>query len=162
MSRLAARQASSAVSREMTCSRMPNRRRRLAAGDDVQQQPAPGLALERGRHLGRQGGRDLTGAEGDEELQPLGHLGEHRGGEPGVLAPHAGRGERGLEAQLLGAARYLPEIGDRRRPDGARDGGGRPVTAADDVAPVAARRQEPVETQGRHGYPYYFDRNTIH
>ena len=63
----------------------------LAAGDDVEQQPAAGEVLEGGGHLRGEVGRGQAGPEGDEELQPLGDLAEHRGGQPGVLAPGAGR-----------------------------------------------------------------------
>ena len=120
---------------------------RLAAGDDVEQQAAPAEVLEGRGHLGGQGRRRQAGAEGDEELEPLRERGEHRGGEPGVLAPGAGRGQRGLEAELLGAAGDLAEVGHAGRAAGGAvlDA----VAAADDVASVASvGGQEPVELHG--------------
>jgi hypothetical protein len=120
---------------------------RFAASDHVEQQAAPGVTLEGGGHLRGQGRRDQPGPERDQELQPLGDLGEHGRGQPGVLAPRAGRGERALEAELLGAARDLAQVGQRGRPDGAGRAGGHAVAAADDVPPVAVGRQEPVEPQ---------------
>src|SRR6266699_3000399 len=79
---------------------------------------------------------------------PLGDLGEHRRRQPRVLAPRAGRSERGLEAELFGAAGDLAEVGQGRRADGARRAGRDAVAAADDVAAVAVGRQKPVEAQG--------------
>ena len=119
----------------------------LAAGDHVEQQAALRLALEGRGHLGRERGADKARAERDEELQPLGDLGEHRGGEPRVFAPGARRGERAREAQLLGTAGDLAEVLDGRGSDGARRARGDTVAAADDVAAVAVGGQEPVECQ---------------
>ncbi len=118
----------------------------LAAGDDVEQEAAAGEVLEGRGHLGGQRRRGEAGPERDEELEPLRERGEHRRGEPRVLAPRAGRGQRGLEAELLGAAGDLPEVGHARGPAGVAvlDA----VAAADDLAAVAAvGGQEPVELQ---------------
>ena len=95
-------------------------------------------------------GEISPGPERDQELQPLRDAAEHRGGDPGVLAPRAGRGERGLEAELLGAAGDLPEVGDGGRA-GRTAPAGDAVPAADDVPAVAAvGGQEPVEGQLGH------------
>ena len=125
----------------------------LAAGDDVEEEPSAGLPLEGGGHLGGERGRDEAGAEGDQELQAFGVLADHRGGQPGVLAPGTGGGERADEAEVLGGAGDLAQIGDRRRPVPAGLGGGRAVAAADDVAAVAVGGQEPVEGEGHVGSP---------
>ena len=130
----------------------------LAAGHHVEQQQALRVALERGRHLRGQRRGDQAGAERDQELQPLGDLGEHCRRQPGVLTPGAGRGERGLEAELFGTAGDLAQVGQARRADRARRAGRDAVPAADDVAAVAVGRQEPVEAQ-RH--PSSLRLNTI-
>jgi hypothetical protein len=120
----------------------------FAAGHHVEQQAAPRVALEGGGHLGGHRGRDEPRPERHQELQPLSDLGEHRGHQPGVLAPDAGRGECGLEPELLGTARDLAQVGERGGADRARRAGRDAVPAADDVAAVAVGRQEPVEAQG--------------
>src|SRR5690606_7582059 len=71
---------------------------RVAPGDDVDDEPPPGQSLERARLVRGQRGGDEPGAEGDDELQPLGVLGERRGEDPGVLAAGAGGRQGGLEA----------------------------------------------------------------
>ena len=123
----------------------------LAAGHHVEQQPAAGEVLEGAGHLGGQERRGQARAERDQELQPLGDLAEHRGREPGVVAPGAGGGQRGLEADVLGGPGDLAEVGHARR--ATRGTGADAVAAADDVAAVATvGGQEPVELQ-RHGVP---------
>ena len=118
----------------------------LAAGHDVEEQPAAGEVLEGAGHLGGQERRGQPGPERDQELQPLRERAEHRGRDPGVLAPGPGRRQRRLEAELLGAAGDLAEVGHRRRSPGRA--GLDPVAAADDLAAVAAvGGQEPVELQ---------------
>ena len=72
---------------------------------------------------------------------------EHRGGQPGVLAPGAGRGERADEAELLGGAGDLAEVVDGGRAGAAGRADRHAVPAADDVAAVAVGGQEPVEGQ---------------
>ena len=67
---------------------------RVAAGDDVEQQPAAGEPLVRRGHLRGERRRDQARPERDQELQALGLLGQRRRGEPGVLAPRAGGRER--------------------------------------------------------------------
>ena len=118
----------------------------LAAGDDVQEQAAAGQVLEGAGHLGGQERRRQPGPERDQELQPLRERAEHGGRDPGVLAPGPGRRQCRLEAELLGAAGDLAEVGHRRRSPGRA--GLDPVAAADDLASVAAvGGQEPVELQ---------------
>ncbi|CAM5328289.1 hypothetical protein SRIMM317S_01586 [Streptomyces rimosus subsp. rimosus] len=119
----------------------------LASGDDVQKQPPRSVPLEGGRHLGGEGGRDDAGPEGDQEFQALGLPGEHRRGEPGVLAPGAGRGQRALEAELFGGAGDLGEVAEGGGALAARRAGGQAVAAADDVPAVAVGRQEPVKVR---------------
>ncbi|GDY57808.1 hypothetical protein SVIO_084310 [Streptomyces violaceusniger] len=126
----------------------------LAAGDHVEHQPPAGLPLVGGGHLGGEGGREEAGAEGHQELQPLGVLADHRGGQPGVLAPGTGRGERTGEAEVFGGAGDLGEIADGRRtvPSGRGDGGA--MATSDDMAAVAVGGQEPVEGEGHGATPF--------
>ena len=84
----------------------------LTAGHHVQQQAAAGVTLKRRGHLRGKGRRDQPGPEGDEELEPLGHLGEHGRGQPGVLAPGPRRGEGGFEPELLRTAGDLAEVAE--------------------------------------------------
>jgi len=117
---------------------------RVAAGDDVEQEPAAGDALVGGGHLRGQGGGDGAGAERDEEPQPLGLADERGRGDPGVLAERAGRGEHAPEAEALGGAGDLGEVVDVGF---AVRGVLGPVSvqALDDGAPVARGGEEPVE-----------------
>jgi len=84
----------------------------VAPGHDIEQEPSAGDALEGGRHLGRQGRGGEAGPESHQEPEPLGHLGERRSHHPGVLTPAAGRGERGIEPELLGGAGDLADVAD--------------------------------------------------
>lgn len=84
----------------------------LPAGHHVEQQPAGGVALEGGGHLRGQRRGDEAGPEGDEELQPFGLARQHGSGQPGVLAPRPGGGERALEAQLFGRAADLGQVAE--------------------------------------------------
>ena len=90
----------------------------IAAGDDVEQQPTTGDALEGRGHLrGERRGRQ-TGTQRDEEPEPLGHLAQRGRHDPTVLAPAARRTQRGIEAQLLGRPRDLADVPDVRGPLG--------------------------------------------
>ena len=80
---------------------------RVAAGDDVEQEPAAREALEGLHLLGGQGGCEGSRPERDEELQPGRDLGEHRARDPGVLAPGAGRCQHGFVAEVVGGLRDL-------------------------------------------------------
>jgi hypothetical protein len=122
----------------------------VPAGHHVEQQAATGDALVGGRHLGGQRRRHQPGPEGDEELEPLGHLAEAGRHDPGVLAPRAGRGQRAGEAELLGGPRDLPHVADVGRALGT--GLGDPAAGRADRVPqaqvgarIAVRRQEPVQ-----------------
>jgi len=44
------------------------------------------------------------------------HLNQRGGGEPGILAPGAGRGEHSGESELLRRPGHLPEVIEVRRP----------------------------------------------
>ena len=119
----------------------------VAAGDDVQQEPPMRVPLEGRRHLRGEGRRDEAGTEGDQELQPLGGLGQHRGDHPGVVAPAAGRGQGRLEAEVLGGGRDPGQVGDRGLAEATGDARRGSVAGLDQAAAVALRRQEPVEAQ---------------
>ena len=86
-----------------------------AAGDHVQQQPAAGDPLVGRGHLRGQRRRHEAGPERDQELQPLGLPDQRGGGQPGVLAPGAGRGEHASKPELLGGPGDLAEVVDARR-----------------------------------------------
>ena len=66
---------------------------RLTAGDDVEKQPALGVALERTRHLRGQRRTHEPGPERHQEFQRSGGVDEHRRCQPRVLTPRAGRGQ---------------------------------------------------------------------
>ena len=98
-------------------------------------------------------GEVKPGTEGDEEAEALGDLAERRRHHPGVLAPAAGRRQRGVEAELLGRARDLSQVADVRRavvagvadPAAAYADG---VAEAEIGARVAVGGQEPVQLDG--------------
>ena len=113
----------------------------IAAGDDVEQQPPTRHPLKRRRHLRRQRRRGEPGPERDQEPEPLGHLRQRRGHHPRVLAPAAGRRQRGIEAELLGGPGDLTDVADIRRP----------VTAA--IGPAAADTDRITEAEIRPGVP---------
>ena len=121
---------------------------RVATRHDVQQQPSTRDALEGRRLVGGQGRRDEARSEGDQELQPCGHLGQGGRGDPGVLAPGSGRREHRLEPEELGGAGDFAEVSDGRRSDSARrraDGQVRVVARPDDLPAVAVGRQVPMQ-----------------
>ena len=105
--------------------------------------------------MSSQRGGEEAGTEGHEELQPPGVRDEHRGHEPGVLAPGAGRGEGPGEAETLCGAGDLGEVADRGGPDRTGRAGGDAVAAADEVAAVAVGGQEPVGGEGHESLPIY-------
>ena len=109
---------------------------RLAADDHVEQQPPFRVPLVRGRHLCGKRRREQPGAERDEELHALGDFGEHGGREPRVLAPRTRGREHADISELLGAARYLAEIGQRGGTRAAGDSRRQAVAAANDVTAV--------------------------
>jgi len=103
------------------------------------------MPLEGRGLLRREGRRDEAGAEGDEELQPLGAPDQHRGREPGVFAPQAGRRAGGGEPDLLGRLRDRGQVVQRSLPQQARRAGAHAVAAA-----IAVEREEPVEVDPAH------------
>ena len=114
----------------------------LAAGDDVQQQPALRLPLKGGRHLRRQRRADQSRAQRDQILQRLGAADQHRGGQPGVFAPLTGGREHTLEAVDLGGLGELDEVAQIGRPVAVH---GAAVAAGNQVARVPVSRQEPMK-----------------
>ena len=119
----------------------------LAAGDDVEQQPAAGQVLEGAGHLRgqRRRGQARAGTRPGTSAAPRRWLSIAVDSQASSHQAPVGR-QRGLEAELLGAAGDLAEVGHAAgRPDGA---GVDAVAAADDLAAVAAvGGQEPVELQ---------------
>ena len=111
----------------------------VTAGDDVDQQPPATDALEGGGLLGSQGRGHQPGSEGHQEIEACRVPGQGRRGQPGVLAPGAGRGEHRLEAQLIRRPGDLGQIVDVRGP--ASDRGAEP----DDLPAVARGGKEPVD-----------------
>jgi hypothetical protein len=108
----------------------------IAAGDDVQQEPAPADPLQRRGHVCGECRHDETWPERDQELQPLGVAHQCGHGKPGVLTPGAGGREDAGEAEPVRGPRHLGEVLDVRGPVGRRD-----------VASVAGRGQEPVDVE---------------
>ena len=90
----------------------------VAPGDDVQRQPAAGVALERRRLLGCQRRRDRSRPERHQKAQPVHHLAEGSAGDPRVVAGRAGGGEGGVKARLLRGSRHLCQVGDGGLPAG--------------------------------------------
>src|SRR5690606_3196767 len=76
---------------------------------------------------------------------------QHRGGEPGVLAPRPGGGEGACEPDLFGRPGDLGQVADRGRAHAARRADADAVAAADELAAVAVGGQEPVSGQGHEG-----------
>lgn len=108
----------------------------LPPRDHVQQQSAVADPVECGRlahGLGREG---QSGAQGDQQAQPLGDRCQGRGGDPCIDAQRPGRHEHTREAKMISSHRDLAQISGARRP---RADGGR------QVALVTGRRQEPQE-----------------
>ena len=106
----------------------------IAAGDDVDQQPAIGDAVERRRHARGNGRRLQAGPHGDEVAQPLGERRDAGRDDPGILAASPRRQQHAEIAELVGGLRDLAQIVEI---DLAAAGGGAEITA------VAMGRQEP-------------------
>ena len=106
----------------------------IAAGDDVDQQPAVRDPVERRGHARGNARRLQAGPDSDEIAQPLGQR-RHRGGhDPGILATSPGRQQHAEIAELIGGLRDLAQIVEVHL--AAADGGA-------EIAAVAVRRQEP-------------------
>ncbi|WSM82126.1 hypothetical protein OIF68_06235 [Actinacidiphila glaucinigra] len=86
----------------------------VPAGDDVEQEPAPGDPLVGRRHLRGQDRREDPRPERDQELQPFGVLRQRDRGQPRVLAPGAGGRQDGLDAQPAGRPGDLRQVVDVR------------------------------------------------
>ncbi len=113
---------------------------RIAAGDDVDQQPAVGDPVQRRRHPGGDAGRLQAGADGDQETQPLGERHQRRGHDPGILARAPGGQEHAEIAQIVGRLGDLAQVA---QVDLAR------TLGRAEIATVAVRRQEPEDVGGR-------------
>ena len=114
---------------------------RLGARDDVQQQATARQALVGRRHLRGQGGGEQARTEGHEELHVAGERHEHGGGEPGVLAGGAAGGEQPVEAEVVGGAGDLRQVGERRLAPVVV------VARRHHVARIASGGQEPVDRE---------------
>ena len=108
--------------------------RRIAAGDDVDEQASPGKTVQRRRHARRDRRRLQAGPHRHQEAQPLGQRHERRGDDPGILTRTPGRQKHAEIAAVVRRLRDLREIFQR---DVARAEGRAQVAA------IAMRRQEP-------------------
>jgi len=108
--------------------------RRIAAGDDVEQDPPAGKAVERRGHARRRRRGNDPRSHCHEEAQPLGHGHHRRRDDPGVLAGSAGGEQHTVETERVGGPRDLAEV---REVDGAG-----PVRGPE-VATVAVRGKKP-------------------
>ena len=91
----------------------------IAAGDDVDQQPAVRDPVERRGHARRDGRRLQAGPHRDEIAQPLGQRRDRGGDDPGILAAAPGRQQHAVIAELVGGLRDLAQIVEVR-PRGRR------------------------------------------
>ena len=107
---------------------------RVAAGDDIDQQPALRHAIERRRHARRNRRRLQAGPHRDEIPQPLGQRRQRRRDHPGILAASSGRQQHAEIAEIIGRLRDLAQVlkADRAGADRGAE-----------MAAVAVRRQEP-------------------
>ena len=111
---------------------------RIAADDDVEQQPATAEAVERRRLARGFAGRGDARPQGDQEFQPLG-MGDDRGaGDPGILAAAAGRDQHAEIAEPVGRLGDLPQVAVAARA---------PADRRAEMGAVAAGRQEPEEIE---------------
>jgi hypothetical protein len=107
---------------------------RVAAGHDIDEQPAIRDSVERRRHARGLRGLLQTGTHRDQKPELPRLRRERRGDHPGILAACAGRQEHAEIAEAIGCAGDLAHVIERHgaRPDL------RPQTAA-----IAVRRNEP-------------------
>ena len=89
-------------------------------------------------------GDSSPGRKATRNLHPLGERDQRGGGQPGVLAPGAARGQHPVEPEL-GGPRHLRHVGNRRRPSTGRrrrlD-----ITDADDLRRRrAVQRDRPIQ-----------------
>ncbi len=111
----------------------------IAAGDDVDQKPAIGDAIERRRHPRRHARRLQAGPHSYEVAQPLGPGRDRRSDDPGILAASPGRQQHAEIAELVGGLRDLAQVVEI---DIATAGGGAEIMA------VTMGRQEPEDIRG--------------
>ena len=112
---------------------------RIAAGDDVDQQPAFENAVEGRGHPRSDRRRLQPGAHRDEKAQAPRQRREGRGDDPGVLAGSSGGQQHPEIAEFIGGLRDLSEIAQRN------------IARADrraEIAAVAMGRQEPQHIRG--------------
>ena len=112
----------------------------VAAGDDIDQEPAVGQAVEGRRHAHRQARRRQPGAHGHQEFEPAGFADQAGRDHPGVFAGTAGGQQHAFIAQRVGRHRDLAQVVMVDRTRALR---GAEVTA------VAVGREEP-ENIGSH------------
>lgn len=120
---------------------------RITAGDDIEAEPPPGEPAEGVGLLGQQGRAGEPRAEGDQEPDPVGVLGQGRREDPRIDASEPHGSQQRVEPGLFGGACHLGQVADVR---GAAGGGAGPPLHGRDtagVAAVAARGQEPVEQE---------------
>ena len=108
--------------------------RGIAAGDDVDQQPALRHAIERRRHAGRDRRRLQSRPHRDEVSQPLRERRERRRDDPGIFAAASGRQQHAEIAEIVGRLRDLAQV---LKADRTGANGGAEMVA------VAMGRQEP-------------------
>ena len=116
---------------------------KVAARDDVEQDPAARKRVECRGHASRDRWVHEPWTEGDEELDPLGVLSEGRRDHPRVEAHLAGRHQHPFEAGGLRGLGDVHEVIERRLD------AGRHVA---ETGLVAHRRHEPQQVHGRRGY----------
>jgi hypothetical protein len=107
---------------------------RISAGDDIDEEPAVGDAIERRRHARGDGRRLQPGPDSHEIAQPLRERRDARGHDPGILAASARRQQHAIIAELIGGLRDLAEIVEVHLAATLRRA---------EIAAVAMGRQEP-------------------
>lgn len=120
---------------------------RVTTGDDVEPEPPSGEPPEGVGLLGQQGRAGETGAEGDQEPDAVGVLGEGRGEDPRIYTSEPHGGQQRVESSLFGGASHLGQVADVRGTAGG--GAGPPLHGRDSagIAAVTARGEEPVEEE---------------
>ncbi|MNN34243.1 hypothetical protein D3C81_1480410 [compost metagenome] len=117
---------------------------RVATGDQVEQRPTIGKAVE-GRRLARSHGRrDDPRTQRDEEFQALGDRDQRGGDQPGVLAGTPGGDQHAAETEAVGG---LGDLGQVAVVDGAGALGGAQVVA------VAVGGEKPEDVQTHRSIP---------
>jgi len=111
---------------------------RIAAGHDIQQQASIQCLVERRGLARRRGGTAQRGAQGHQQLDPLGHRNQAGGRHPGVEATAAGRDQQAVVAEFVGGHRDPAQVGV---------GGGAAERRPTQVAGVAGARQEPEDVR---------------